>query len=204
MSRLNDRYLKRVLVAGGAEAANSYTEIYEKVKHRRPRSTLINQSLDLTTINNNQSAAHKNVRFSNGVAVGPEVVHFEPQRPHGSPSRWTTVRNALDFTKKVRRTGKHPTRCFTRYATFVAFVYRSRPGEPGAAWCSKVEHQERLDLFTRPTRFRRGREREGAIGFVECLVTNVVLPLAGLDLHGRGHASQCASWNTAGGSVPQH
>lgn len=86
--------------------ANAYTEVYEKVKHRRPRSTIVTADLQVNlppgvnAINNNRD---KNVRFSNGVAVGPEVVHIDDGRPHGSPSRWTSIRNSVQFSGKIRR-----------------------------------------------------------------------------------------------------
>jgi len=48
-------------------------------------------------LNNNKS-----VRFQNGTAVGPETVHIEPGPSGPGQQRWSNVRNAFDFTSRVR------------------------------------------------------------------------------------------------------
>lgn len=121
MSQFNDKYIKRVLIKGGAFAANGYTEVYEKVKNTRPRSTFPGTQGSIRRYDQ----TNKNVRFSmNGstTAVGPEaVITVAPRRPtaydievgvqgHSQtlyqptlPTTWSKLKNAFDFANKTRR-----------------------------------------------------------------------------------------------------
>lgn len=118
LNKFNDRYLKKILIKGGASIANGYTEVYEKVKNRRPRSMMTPSNIMRENLNTrNELTGGKGVRFNvNGISVGPEVVQVgveaNGRRPIGnfmnanssnSNGKWSMVKNAFDFAAKARK-----------------------------------------------------------------------------------------------------
>ncbi|KAI1307625.1 Sodium/hydrogen exchanger 2 [Halotydeus destructor] len=91
MSRINDKYVKPLLIAGGPSAGNGYTEVYEKVKNHRPRSTIFAVTGALALANQ----AGKSVRFShtNSNENINHATHNNSDTTHTINDRWMNAKN---------------------------------------------------------------------------------------------------------------